>query len=195
MPQGPGYGRGGYSNVGRSESYDRESDFNVTPTGPSISGGGPPTGPRGGYSQAPPLFRQSSSNTSATTYPRTQRFAPNGQPIPDSSSSTTPTGPRSSRRDGPAERGPHPALADLPKPIEGGKRLESLVDRSKLDKLEEDAERLRRIIDEKEAKKRKAVREWDRLSRETEAAAYRSQVADEALRKGSGDADIYSAAF
>jgi len=47
---------------------------------------------------------------------------------------------------------------------------------------------LRRIIDEKESKKRKSLREWDRLSRETEAAAFRSQIAEEALRNASGEA-------
>lgn len=192
MAAGSGYGRGaasiGTSNLGRVESFDRESDPSATPTG------APPSGPRQSASQAsPPLFRQT-SNTTATTYPRTQRFAPNGQPISESS---TPTGPRASRRPTEPnierERGPHPAIADLPQPIEGGQKLEPLVDRTKLDKLEEEAERLRRIINEKEAKKRKGLREWDRLSRETEAAALRSQIAEEALRNASGEAESAAA--
>jgi len=66
--------------------------------------------------------------------------------------------------------------------------MESIVDRTKLDKLEAEAEKLRRIIDEKESKKRKSLREWERLSRETEAAAFRSQIAEEALRHASGEA-------
>lgn len=148
----------------------------------------------------------------ATTYPRTQRFGPNGQPVPDESPrSGTPTGPRLARRTtesaldtsysnhAPANKGPHPAIADLPTPIPGGQKAEPLIDRTKLDILENEAEKLRRIIDEKEAKKRKAVMEWDRMSRETEAAAVRSQIAEEALRKSSADADYLgegaSAAF
>jgi len=66
--------------------------------------------------------------------------------------------------------------------------MEPIVDRTKLDKLEAEAEKLRRIIDEKESKKRKSLREWERLSRETEAAAFRSQIAEEALRNASGEA-------
>ena len=84
-------------------------------------------------------------------------------------------------------------MADLAQPIEGGQKLEPLIDRSKLDKLEGEAEKLRRIIDEKEAKKRKSLREWDRMSRETEAAAFRSQVAEEALRNASGEAESAAA--
>lgn len=71
--------------------------------------------------------------------------------------------------------------------------MDPIVDRTKLDKLQEEAEKLRRIIDEKEAKKRKGLREWERLSRETEAAAFRSQVAEEALRNASGEAESAAA--
>lgn len=116
-------------------------------------------GPRNSFSQASaPAFRPS-NNTTATTYPRSQRFGPNGQPIPES---TTPTGPRGGRRPTEAslerERGPHPAIADLAKPIEGGQKLDPIVDRTKLHKLEDEAEKLRRIIDEKEARTRKSLR-------------------------------------
>ena len=172
---------------GRGESYDRESEY-PAPSGHTGSSA-PPSGPRGSVSQAAaPAFRPS-NNSSATTYPRSQRFAANGQPIPESS---TPTGPRAGRRPTEPgverERGPHPAIADLSKPIAGGSKAEPIIDRTKLDKLEAEAEKLRRIIDEKESKKRKSLREWDRLSRETEAAAFRSQIAEEALRNASGEA-------
>jgi uncharacterized membrane protein (DUF106 family) len=76
----------------------------------------------------------------------------------------------------------------LPKPIEGGQKAEPLVDRTKLDKLQDEAEKLRKVIEEKEAKKRKGLREWEKLQRETEAAAVRSQLAEEALRNLSGEA-------
>jgi hypothetical protein len=77
----------------------------------------------------------------------------------------------------------------LPKPIEGGQKAEPLVDRTKLNKLEDEAEKLRKIIEEREAKKRKGLRDWERLQRETEVAGYRSQLAEEALRNVSGEAE------
>lgn len=48
---------------------------------------------------------------------------------------------------------------------------------------------MRKQIEEKEAKKRRGLREWDRLARDTEAAALRSQLAEEALRNVSGEAE------
>ena len=142
----------------------------------------------------------------ATTYPRSQRFGPGGQPIPESpSNSTPPTGPRSSSSryaappTGPSgsltatstttKPGIHPALADLAKPIEGGEKLPPIIDRSRLDKLQEEAEKLRRQIEEKETRKRKGLREWDRLSREVEVAGLRTQLAEESLRKLSGEVE------
>lgn len=95
----------------------------------------------------------------------------------------TSTGPRSARPS------VHPSVADLPKPIDGGQKAEPLVDRAKLDRLQEEAEKLRKAIDEKEARKRKSLREWDRLSRETEAASLKTQLAEEALRRESGEGE------
>ena len=190
-------GRGGPppgpSSFSRSESFDRDSEYNGLPSGPRDA---PPAGPRNSFSQAgsAPAFRPS-NNSTATTYPRSQRFGPGGQPLPES---TTPTGPRAARR--PTEpaldrrsSGPHLAIADLPKPIEGGKRAEPLADRTRLDKLQEEAEKLRKAIDEKEKRNRKGLREWDRLSRDTEAAAFRSQLAEEALRNASGETESTAA--
>ena len=85
---------------------------------------------------------------------------------------------------------PHPALADLSKVVEGGQRAELHYDRSRMDKLEQEAENLRRQIEEKEAKKRKGLREWDKMTRESEAAAYRTQLAEEQLRKLEGESEI-----
>ncbi|KAK3700649.1 hypothetical protein LTR37_015838 [Vermiconidia calcicola] len=188
-PPGGFAGRGGPPQpFSRKESFDREMDYN---NGPPPSGrnsiGPPPSGPRGSFSGAappPPQPYRQSNNSTATTYPRTQRFGPGGQPIPDSPGTGTPTGPRASRADR-----PHPALAELPKPIEGGQKSESLVDRTKLDKLQEEAEKLRKAIEEKEARKRKGLREWERLGRETEAAGFRTQLAEEALRNANGEAE------
>lgn len=88
---------------------------------------------------------------------------------------------------------PHPALADLPKIIDGGQKAEPLVDRSKLTRLEDEAEKLRKQIEDKETRKRKSLREWDRMIRETEAAALRSELAEEALRQLNGEAESQAA--
>ena len=48
---------------------------------------------------------------------------------------------------------------------------------------------MRKTIEEKEARKRKGLREWERLGRETEAASFRSQLAEEALRSATGEAE------
>lgn len=88
---------------------------------------------------------------------------------------------------------PHPALADLPKIIEGGQKAEPFIDQSKLHKLEDEAEKLRKAIDEKETRKRKSLREWDRLRSETEAAALRSELAEQALKQLNGEAESEAA--
>ena len=131
----------------------------------------------------------------APTGPRNQRFTNGDTPMPDA-----PTGPKAARRPtepniptGPAASRTHPALLDLPKIIEGGVKAEPLVDRTKLDRLEDEAERLRRQIDEKEARKRKSLREWDRLQRESEVAGLRSELAEQALRELNGEAESQAA--
>lgn len=203
-------GRGGAPPVGPSAfagSRSVSETFNP-PAGPS---GQPPSGPRNSFSQpSPPLgpasFSRQPSSSSAPTGPRSQRFEPtNGvsPALPDA-----PTGPRAGRRPtdhsihsttpltGPG--GPnlrvHSALDDLPKIVEGGQRMEPVVDRSNINRLEDEAERLRKQIDEKETKKRKSIREWERMSRETEAAALRSELAEQALRSINGEAE-HMAAF
>ncbi|KAF2717819.1 hypothetical protein K431DRAFT_232353, partial [Polychaeton citri CBS 116435] len=87
----------------------------------------------------------------------------------------------------------HPALQDLPKIIEGGQKLEPLTDRTRLGKLEEESERLRRQIEDKEIRKRKAVKEWDRLQREAETAALRSELAENSVRKLTGEEESMAA--
>lgn len=84
-------------------------------------------------------------------------------------------------------------LAELPQVIEGGQKMEPVVDLSKLNKLQDEAEKLRKIIDDKEAKKRKSLREWDQLSRETKLAGVRTQLAEESFRQISGEAESTAA--
>ena len=179
---GPGFGRG--------EPFNQDVEF--SPRGPPS---GPPSGPRNSFAQAPaPVFRQS-SNVSATTYPRSQRFTPSNDSVSDSPtsapkpvrrptepSSTTPVAPR-----------PHPVIADLPKIIEGGQKADPLIDRSKLNKLEEESEKLRKQIEERETRRRRTLYEWDKMTRETEAAALRSDLAEQALKQLNGEAESQAA--
>ncbi|GAB7354813.1 hypothetical protein MBLNU459_g5202t1 [Dothideomycetes sp. NU459] len=140
----------------------------------------PPSGPRVSHA-GPAPFRQNSISSSAT-YPRTTRFAPNGAPIPDA--------PRAGAASVGYDRKPSNSyLNDLPRIIEGGQKAPSLYDHSRLDKLEEEAERLRRAIDDKQLRKRKGLREWERLERESEAAGLRAQLADESVRALAGESD------
>lgn len=83
----------------------------------------------------------------------------------------------------------------MPKIKEGGEKLPSLHDTTKADKLEEEAARLRKMIDDKEMKKRQGLREWERLERETSTAALRSELAEEHLRSLNGEDSVSAAAF
>ena len=67
--------------------------------------------------------------------------------------------------------------------------MDPIVDRTKLDKLQEEAEKLRKVIDEKEARKRKSLREWEALGRETKMAGMRTGLAEEGLRLVSGEVE------
>lgn len=152
-----------------------------------------PQGPAASYRQP--------NVASPSPFARTQRFGPNGEPIPEPAAGGPPTGPKASRRlhdqaahsNFPAPNRPHPALADLPQIIEGGKKAEPLVDRTKITTLEDEAEKLRKQLDEKEARIRKSLREWDRLTRDTEAAALRSELAETALRHLNGETELQAA--
>ncbi|CAK3865664.1 Hypothetical predicted protein [Lecanosticta acicola] len=185
-PTGPGFGRGADAGYGRGESYNQDPAFGSRP---------PPSGPRSSFSQAPPpTLRQNSVTTTVTpTQPRAQRFANGESAVPDA-----PTGPKAARPPtGPATLAPvnrpHPAIAELPKIVDGGLKAEPLVDRSRLNELEDQAEKLKKQIEERETRKRKSLREWDRMTRETEVAALRSELAEEALRQLNGEAESQAA--
>lgn len=163
-----GRGRGGFG-------YDAPRDFSGPPPrrGSAHWGGrggggyygGPPSGPRGPVSgPAPftPAFRGSSNSTS-TTYPRTQRFRDH--------------------------------LADLPKEVPGGQKAPEIYDKSKILKLEDEARKLRDLIDAKESAKRQRLKEWDTLEKDANNAALRADLAEQQLRSLSGEGDIGGAAF
>lgn len=80
-------------------------------------------------------------------------------------------------------------MTGLPQITEGGQKLPELYDRSRAERLEDEAERLRRVIEEKQARKRKGLREWERLERESEQAAFRAALADESVRTLAGEVD------
>ena len=81
-------------------------------------------------------------------------------------------------------------LADLPKEIPGGQRAPELYDKSKILKLEEEARRLRELIEKKEDAKRQKLREWDGLERDAETAQLRVDLAEGSLRSLNGEGDI-----
>jgi len=86
-------------------------------------------------------------------------------------------------------------LNELPQVKEGGERLPPLHDSSKAERLEEEAARLRKLIDEKEARKRQGLRDWDRLEREAGTAVLKSELAEEHLRELTGEGEGTAAAF
>jgi hypothetical protein len=84
-------------------------------------------------------------------------------------------------------------LADLPKEVPGGQKAPEVYDKSKLLKLEEEARRLRELIDKKEDEKRHKLREWDGLERDAKAAQIRVELAETSLRDLEGEGDVSSA--
>jgi len=166
-----GGGRGGFA-------YDSPRDFSGPPRrgswggGPRGGGGfrggfhdGPAAGPRGSVSGATPYsatFR-GSSNSTATTYPRTMRFRDH--------------------------------LADLPKEIPGGQKAPEIYDKSKILRLEDEARKLREMIEKKEDAKRAKLREWDSLERDAETAQLRVDLAEQSLRNLNGETEVGGAAF
>jgi len=84
-------------------------------------------------------------------------------------------------------------LADLPKEIPGGQKAPEMYDKSKILKLEAEAQKLREMIDRKEDAKRQKLREWDSLEREAETAQLRVDLAESSLRSLNGEADVSDA--
>ena len=80
-------------------------------------------------------------------------------------------------------------MASLPTPKPGGERLPPVHDTTKADKLEEEAARLRKLIDDKEIEKRAVLREWDNGEREISTASLRSELAEEHLRSLNGEGE------
>ncbi|KAF2205423.1 hypothetical protein GQ43DRAFT_16206 [Delitschia confertaspora ATCC 74209] len=162
--------RGGYRGGFGGDSY---RDF-PPPRRGSWGGGGGGRGYHGGPPPGPPSGPRGGG-------------APFAPPFRGSSNSTSTTYPRTLRFTN--------HLADLPKEIPGGQKLPELYDRSKIDRLEEEARKLREVIDAKEAQKRQSLREWDNLEREANNAALRADLAEQQLRALNGEGETGGAAF
>jgi hypothetical protein len=155
---GPGFGGPGFGGYPPRDfsgpTPPRRRDF----SGPPPRGGyGAGPSPRGGHFNSG--FRGSTNSTS-TTYPRSQRF--------DTASTH---------------------LADLATVIPGGQKLpprDAAAD-AKIKRLEEEAERLKTQITEKQKTQRVNMREWNRMSQETESARLRAEFAEENLARINGE--------
>lgn len=79
-------------------------------------------------------------------------------------------------------------LATLERIVPGGRRTPGLTSgmnptqEAKMKQLEDDAERIRADIVEKQKSKRETLREWDVRERESSIAALKSDLAEESLR-------------
>ena len=179
MNIGGGYRGGGWAGAPPSGPR-RPPDFSHgAPRGAfsSSHGRSPPAGPRTGgpgsaaAAAAAPPFR-GSANTTSTTYPRTQRFggAAAGAAAP-------PPPPAASA----AER----MLADVGAPAPGGRRHAALppATAAKIRRLEDEAERLRRAIDERKRVARAEVREWDAFERHAARLRLAGDLAEGNLRR------------
>jgi hypothetical protein len=136
-----------------------------------MSDGGYRGGFRGGF--------RGGANSTSNTYPRSQRFngpGANGQHAPNN--------------------GINPHLADLPAIIPGGQKYppQNPAWETKIRRLEEEAERMRGVIADKQKTKRQGLREWNKLAADTDSARLRGEYVEENLRKLNGE-DVSGPAF
>ncbi|KAL8943777.1 MAG: hypothetical protein Q9211_000860 [Gyalolechia sp. 1 TL-2023] len=170
-PRGRGGGYGGGPPPPR-HSYDSRYPTNGPPSGPrgpplSSAPHGPPSSHHD-HRDAPPLHRPPfrTNNSSSTTYPRTQRF--------------------------------NTHTADLSRPVPGGRLSNAGVDpqaEKRLQDLEEQKRKLLDAIDEKQAGKRKVMREWERGEQEVKRDGLRSELAEGSLEALTGERGGVGAAF
>lgn len=70
-----------------------------------------------------------------------------------------------------------------------------MYDKTKITRLEDEARKLRDMIEAKEAVKRQRLKEWDSMEKDANNAALRADLADQHLRSLNGDGEIGGAAF
>lgn len=191
----------------RASSYSSRGDF-ANPGGR----GGLPSGPRSAsqsyQSNAEYPFRPAiNNNSSSSTYPRSQRFnTASGPPTGPSSVTTTFNNGLSSNTASPVTPATPASfvksqLNQLERVVPGGRKTPgssglSTDQERKMKQLEDDAEKIRADLNEKQKSKREALREWEVRERESEVAGLKSQLADDHLRTlGEEDSVMMGAAF
>lgn len=154
------------------------------------------------------------NNSSSTTYPRSQRFntgPPASLPVGPSSVSTTfNNGPASATTASPVTPATPASfvksqLSTLERVVPGGRHVPGSAQSStglsadqekRLKALEEDAERIRSDINDKQKSKREVLNEWEARERESDIAALRSELAENHLRAlGEDDTAMAGTAF
>src|SRR5207248_156531 len=89
-------------------------------------------------------------------------------------------------------------LSSMPTIVPGGKLLPSGMDKSvadRLSKLQIEREKLEKELEEKQAKKRAGLREWERLERESAREGLKNELAEKQGRVMAGEGDSGGAAF
>ncbi|KAI9863831.1 MAG: hypothetical protein M1813_003483 [Trichoglossum hirsutum] len=161
----------------------RASPATPTPTASSPGANGSqsasiPTGPRAPppSARAPHLhphssgtFRSGHHNSTSTTYPRTQRFNPHLSALP----SIVPGG----KLFPPNSSGGDPAISE------------------RLSKLQQEQQKIEKELAEKLEKKRKSVRQWERLDRESAREGLKGELAEKQVRMMAGEGGLGGAAF
>ena len=144
---------------------------------PSYSG--PPSRGRGGYHSGPPPspYRPPPPRHHEARPPYQDRGPPASTPAfrPNNSSSTT--YPRTQRFN-------HPSLNSLPAIVPGGKAAPSGLDVSqekRLQQIEDEKKKLMQVIEQKQAAKRKGLREWETGEREIKREGVKSAEAERGL--------------
>jgi hypothetical protein len=184
----PRGGRGGSFSDRRPEPGASWGGAPPTPTIPSASptipsasptSNGIPTGPRAGSGGSSDWF----SKTWSTAAPRPSAHStPNPAPYPRSQQPRV-----------------HPAVANLPQIIPGGKRDPSASGipkdlEARLRKTEEETERLREELRQKEEKLRSGLRTWEKLERESKSMGLKSELSERHVRILAGEG-VGGAAF
>ncbi|KAI9759393.1 MAG: hypothetical protein M4579_002382 [Chaenotheca gracillima] len=159
--------RGGHSH-GPGRSPPRADSPGSVPTGPRTGPGhnqGHSHGHGPSHGHHMSQYRPS-SNTTSRTYPLTQRFSRH--------------------------------LSDLPSIVPGGKLAPSGMDKpiaERLAKLQQEQEKLQKELAEKEEKKRKGLRNWDRMERESARDGLKSELAEQQVKMMAGEGGLGGAAF
>lgn len=157
---------------------------------PSFSG--PPSRGRGGYHSGPPPspHRPPPPRHYDSRPPYQDRGPPPGAPPFRLNNSSSTTYPRTQRFN-------HPSLNSIPAIVPGGKAAPSGLDpahEKRLQQIEDDKKKLMDVIEQKQAAKRKGLREWESGEREVNREGVKSAEAERGL-EGLTEGTAAGAAF